>query len=348
MGFQILISKWNALALPGTPVSTRTSWFHKAKGFDPHSQEVAIHLSCPLLQVSCDRNTLFTNVEDSCTSVSDAGQNRSGNDQYGAISGVSSSNFLAAHFSAVESTGCVQDFTRNGILNEADKGDVSEHEEIHPNVNHSHPEDEANVELPTAIFNLELDMFVPSQGWEIVIKGKVQSSPRFFFGDYAECLDCKRMGFENSRASLVINQEVWHLLFVLQHGSYSQHVVNPGHVRRGGQHSSSDANIKEILVSGVHVGNCKRSSCSLLIVEYEPGNLFVVLVGSEAQDLGVGIATDFATINATINATGRRHTSAAITPSSHQFLCHLFSSASFAASAIFGCSVLPESMQDLQ
>jgi hypothetical protein len=40
--------------------------------------------------------------------------------------------------------------------------------------------------------------------------------------------------------------------------------------------------------------------------------------------------------------------SAAITPSSHQFLCHLFSSASFAASAIFSCSVLPESMQDLQ
>jgi hypothetical protein len=33
------------------------------------------------------------------------------------------------------------------------------------------------------------------------------------------------------------------------------------------------------------------------------------------QDLGVGIATDFATINATINVTGRRHISAAIIPS---------------------------------
>jgi hypothetical protein len=32
--------------------------FHKAKGFDPSSQEVAIELGLPLLQVSCDRETL--------------------------------------------------------------------------------------------------------------------------------------------------------------------------------------------------------------------------------------------------------------------------------------------------
>ncbi|KAJ7811202.1 hypothetical protein B0H14DRAFT_2606665 [Mycena olivaceomarginata] len=152
-----------------TSVYAGISRFHKAKGFDPHSQEVAIHLGCPLLQVSCDRNTLFTNVEESCTSVSDGGRNRSGNDQYGAISGVSSSDFLAAHFSAVRPTGCVQDFTRNEILNDADMGDVSEHEEIHPNVNHSHPEDEANVELPTTIFDLDLDTFVPSRGWKIIM-----------------------------------------------------------------------------------------------------------------------------------------------------------------------------------
>jgi hypothetical protein len=69
---------------------------------------------------------------------------------------------------------------------------------------------------------------------------------------------------------------------------------------------------------------------------------------NSSQDLGVGIATDFATINTTINAIGGRRASAAITPSSHQFLCRLFSSASFAASAILACSVLPESMQDLQ
>jgi hypothetical protein len=69
---------------------------------------------------------------------------------------------------------------------------------------------------------------------------------------------------------------------------------------------------------------------------------------TQSQDLGVGIATDFAMINATINVTGRWHISAAIIPSNHQFLCRLFSSASFAASAIFACSVLPESMQDLK
>jgi hypothetical protein len=40
-------------------------------------------------------------------------------------------------------------------------------------------------------------------------------------------------------------------------------------------------------------------------------------------------------INVTINATSKRQTSAAITPSSHQFLCCLFSSTFFAASAIF-------------
>jgi hypothetical protein len=40
--------------------------FHEAKGFDPYSQEVAIELGWPLLQVSCDRETLFahrTHVE---------------------------------------------------------------------------------------------------------------------------------------------------------------------------------------------------------------------------------------------------------------------------------------------
>jgi hypothetical protein len=40
--------------------------FHEDKGFDPYSQEVAIELGYPLLQVSCDRETLFahrTHVE---------------------------------------------------------------------------------------------------------------------------------------------------------------------------------------------------------------------------------------------------------------------------------------------
>jgi hypothetical protein len=32
---------------------------HEAKGFDPHSQEVAIELGWPLLQVSCDPETLL-------------------------------------------------------------------------------------------------------------------------------------------------------------------------------------------------------------------------------------------------------------------------------------------------
>jgi hypothetical protein len=31
--------------------------FHEAKGFDPHSHEVAIELGWPLLQVSCDLET---------------------------------------------------------------------------------------------------------------------------------------------------------------------------------------------------------------------------------------------------------------------------------------------------
>jgi hypothetical protein len=33
--------------------------FHEAKGFDPYSQEVALELGCPLLQVSCDREVLL-------------------------------------------------------------------------------------------------------------------------------------------------------------------------------------------------------------------------------------------------------------------------------------------------
>jgi hypothetical protein len=40
--------------------------FHASKWFDPYSQEVAIELGYPLLQVSCDRETLFahgTHVE---------------------------------------------------------------------------------------------------------------------------------------------------------------------------------------------------------------------------------------------------------------------------------------------
>jgi hypothetical protein len=40
--------------------------FHEAKGFDPYSQEVAQQLGCPLLQVSCDQETLLahrTHVE---------------------------------------------------------------------------------------------------------------------------------------------------------------------------------------------------------------------------------------------------------------------------------------------
>jgi hypothetical protein len=34
--------------------------FQKAKGFDPYSQEVALELGWPLLQVSCDQETLFS------------------------------------------------------------------------------------------------------------------------------------------------------------------------------------------------------------------------------------------------------------------------------------------------
>ncbi|KAJ7806175.1 hypothetical protein B0H13DRAFT_1669943, partial [Mycena leptocephala] len=33
--------------------------FHESKGFDPYSQEVAIELGCPLLELSCDLETLF-------------------------------------------------------------------------------------------------------------------------------------------------------------------------------------------------------------------------------------------------------------------------------------------------
>jgi hypothetical protein len=33
--------------------------FHEAKDFDPYSQEVAIELGFPPLQVSCDRETLL-------------------------------------------------------------------------------------------------------------------------------------------------------------------------------------------------------------------------------------------------------------------------------------------------
>ncbi|KAJ7741284.1 hypothetical protein B0H16DRAFT_1565184 [Mycena metata] len=34
--------------------------FHEAKGFDPHSQEAALELGCSLFQLSCDRETFFT------------------------------------------------------------------------------------------------------------------------------------------------------------------------------------------------------------------------------------------------------------------------------------------------
>ncbi|KAF8214429.1 hypothetical protein K438DRAFT_1926902 [Mycena galopus ATCC 62051] len=38
--------------------------FHKAKGFDPYSQDVAIELGYPLFQVSCEQNDLFAHYMD--------------------------------------------------------------------------------------------------------------------------------------------------------------------------------------------------------------------------------------------------------------------------------------------
>jgi hypothetical protein len=55
-----LVQSWD------TSVYDRIRQFHEAEGFDPHSQEVVIELGWPLLQVSCDRETLFahrTHVE---------------------------------------------------------------------------------------------------------------------------------------------------------------------------------------------------------------------------------------------------------------------------------------------
>ncbi|KAJ7440841.1 hypothetical protein B0H11DRAFT_1882961, partial [Mycena galericulata] len=39
--------------------------FQEAKGFDPYSQEVAQELGCPVLQVSCDQETLLAYLQQS-------------------------------------------------------------------------------------------------------------------------------------------------------------------------------------------------------------------------------------------------------------------------------------------
>jgi hypothetical protein len=48
------VQSWDASVYDGI------SQFHKAKGFDPYSQEVALELGYLPLQVSCDRETLLT------------------------------------------------------------------------------------------------------------------------------------------------------------------------------------------------------------------------------------------------------------------------------------------------
>jgi hypothetical protein len=49
----ILVQTWDGSVYEGI------RQFHEAKGFDPHSQEVVIELWWPLLQVSCDPDTLL-------------------------------------------------------------------------------------------------------------------------------------------------------------------------------------------------------------------------------------------------------------------------------------------------
>ncbi|KAJ6458016.1 hypothetical protein C8R45DRAFT_562324 [Mycena sanguinolenta] len=39
--------------------------FHEAKGFDPYSQEVALELGAPLIQVSCGQGTLLAHLQQS-------------------------------------------------------------------------------------------------------------------------------------------------------------------------------------------------------------------------------------------------------------------------------------------
>ncbi|KAJ7868330.1 hypothetical protein B0H13DRAFT_2351482 [Mycena leptocephala] len=41
--------------------------FHDSKGFDPYSQQVAIQLGWPLVQVSCDRETLLMHNSDTAS-----------------------------------------------------------------------------------------------------------------------------------------------------------------------------------------------------------------------------------------------------------------------------------------
>jgi hypothetical protein len=48
-----LVRSWDASVHDGI------RQFHEAKGFDPYTQEVAIELGCPLLQVSCDQEVLL-------------------------------------------------------------------------------------------------------------------------------------------------------------------------------------------------------------------------------------------------------------------------------------------------
>ncbi|KAJ6532589.1 hypothetical protein B0H19DRAFT_451036 [Mycena capillaripes] len=48
-------------------VYTGIRQFHQAKGFGPYSQEVAIELGYPLLQVSCEQDDLFANLQESDT-----------------------------------------------------------------------------------------------------------------------------------------------------------------------------------------------------------------------------------------------------------------------------------------
>jgi hypothetical protein len=43
--------------------------FYEGKGFDPYSQEVAIELGYPPLQVSCNRETLLTHSKPGTSTI---------------------------------------------------------------------------------------------------------------------------------------------------------------------------------------------------------------------------------------------------------------------------------------
>jgi hypothetical protein len=67
LGFPaIQLQMWVGTKSWDTSVYDGIHQFQKAKGFDPYSQEVAIELGWPLLELSCDQNVLLahrTHVE---------------------------------------------------------------------------------------------------------------------------------------------------------------------------------------------------------------------------------------------------------------------------------------------